>query len=119
MQLVLIIILFIHLMLMVQLLDVQSSFTTNTNGCYCVSAPTSVDGNGITNVQIVSTNFANTVSTSPVYNDHTATPVTMFKGLTIMFKFLLIQVLVMITNIVIWIDANDDFNLDASNCLQV
>ena len=92
----------------------QSSFTTNTNSCYCVSAPTSVDGNGITNVQIVSTNFANTVSTSPVYNDHTATPVTMSQGVNNNVQISFDTGFGYDYNIVIWIDANDDFNLDAS-----
>ena len=92
----------------------EQSFTTNVNGCYCVSAPTSVDGLGITNVQIVSTNFANTVSTSPVYNDHTATPVTMSQGINNNVQISFDTGFGYDYNIVIWIDANDDFNLDDS-----
>lgn len=95
----------------------EQSFTTNASGCYCVSAPTSVDGTGITNVQLVATNFANTVSTSPVYNDHTATVVDMSQG---------ISNSVQITfntdsfgtsydyNTVIWIDVNDNFTFEPS-----
>ena len=92
----------------------EQSFATNVNGCYCVSAPTSVDGLGITNVQIVSTNFANTVSTSPVYNDHTATPVDMSQGINNNVQISFDTGFGYDYNIVIWIDANDDFNLDAS-----
>jgi hypothetical protein len=95
----------------------EQSFTTNASGCYCVSAPTSVDGTGITNVQLVATNFANTVSTAPVYNDHTATVVDMSQG---------ISNSVQITfntdsfgtsydyNTVIWIDVNDNFTFEPS-----
>jgi hypothetical protein len=95
----------------------EQSFTTNASGCYCVSAPTSVDGTGITNVQLVATNFANTVSTAPVYNDHTATVVDMSQG---------ISNNVQITfntdsfgtsydyNTVIWIDVNDNFTFEPS-----
>jgi hypothetical protein len=95
----------------------EQSFTTNASGCYCVSAPTSVDGTGITNVQLVATNFANTVSTTPVYNDHTATVVDMSQG---------ISNSVQITfntdsfgtsydyNTVIWIDVNDNFTFEPS-----
>ena len=92
----------------------EQSFATNVNGCYCVSAPTSVDNLGITNVQIVSTNFANTVSTSPVYNDHTATPVDMSQGINNNVQISFDTGFGYDYNIVIWIDANDDFNLDAS-----
>lgn len=92
----------------------EQSITTNANGCYCSSAPTSVDGSGITNVQIVSTDFPNTVSTSPVYNDHTATPVTMSQGVNNNVQISFDTDYGYDYNIVIWIDANDDFNLDAS-----
>lgn len=96
----------------------EQSFATNVNGCYCVSAPTSVDNLGITNVQIVSTNFANTVSTSPVYNDHTATPVDMVQGINnnvqITFNVPSFGSNSYDYNTVIWIDANDDYVLDAS-----
>lgn len=91
----------------------EQSFTTNVNGCYCVSAPTSVDGVGITNVQIVSTNFANTVSTSPVYNDHTATPVDVSQGINnnVQISF---NTSIYDYNTVIWVDFNDNYNLEPS-----
>ena len=91
----------------------EMSFVTNSNGCYCVSAPTSVDGTGITNVQIVATDFPNTVATAPVYNDHTATVVDMSQGISnnvqIAFNTSFFDY-----NTVIWIDFNDDFNFAPS-----
>ena len=91
----------------------EMSFTTNANGCYCTSAPSFVDGNGITNVQIVATNFPNTVATAPVYNDHTATVVDMSQGISnnvqIAFNTSFFDY-----NTVIWIDFNDDFNFAPS-----
>ena len=92
----------------------EQSFTTNANGCYCVSAPTSVDGTGITNVQLVTTNFANTVSTSPVYNNHTATVVDMSQGINNNVQISFNTGFGYDYNIVIWIDANDDYVLGAS-----
>lgn len=92
----------------------EQSFTTNANGCYCSSAPTSVDGDGITNILLGSVNFPNTVSTSPVYNDHTATVVDMSRGVNNNVQISFDTDYGYDYNIVIWIDANDDFNLDAS-----
>ena len=92
----------------------EVSFSTNVNGCYCVSNPTSVDGQGITNVQIVATDFANTVNTSPVYNDHTATVVDMSQGINNNVQISFDTGFGYDYNIVIWIDANDNYNLEAS-----
>lgn len=91
----------------------EQSFSTVATGCYCTSAPVSVDETGITNVQIVATNFANTVSTSPVYNDHTATPVDMSQGINnnVQISF---NTATYDYNTIIWIDLNDDYNFDAS-----
>ncbi|VXC28175.1 Por secretion system C-terminal sorting domain-containing protein [Flavobacterium sp. 9AF] len=58
----------------------EVSFTTNANGCYCISNPSSNDGAGITNVQLGSTNFPNGDVT---YFDHTATTVTLAQGANI------------------------------------
>ncbi len=91
----------------------EQSFTTNANGCYCVSAPTSVDGTGITNIQLVTTDFPNTVSTSPVYNDHTATVVDMSQGINnnVQISF---NTSIYDYNTVIWVDFNDNYNLESS-----
>lgn len=95
----------------------EMSFTTNANGCYCTSAPTSVDGTGITNIQIVATDFPNTVATAPVYNDHTATVVDMSQGISNN-----VQITFNVPswagsydyNTVIWIDLNDNYTFEAS-----
>ena len=92
----------------------EQSFATNANGCYCVSAPTSVDGTGITNVQLVTTNFANTVAAAPVYNDHTATVVDMTQGINNNVQISFNTGFGYDYNIVIWIDANNDYVLNAS-----
>ena len=95
----------------------EQSFTTNANGCYCESAPTSVDGTGITNVQLVATDFANTVSTAPVYNDHTATVVDMSQGINnnVQITFDVASFSGSYDyNTVIWIDANDNFTFESS-----
>jgi hypothetical protein len=57
----------------------EMSFTTNVNGCYCISLPTSNDGDGITNVQIGTTDFP---TTDVTYFDHTATVVDMTQGIS-------------------------------------
>jgi len=97
---------------------VEQSFTTNANGCYCVSEPTSVDGTGITNVQIGTTDFPNTVSTPPVYSSNVATPVDMVQGINnnvqITFNVPSFGGNSYDYSTVIWIDFNDDFVLDAS-----
>lgn len=96
----------------------EGSFTTNANGCYCISGPTSVDGTGITNVQLVATNFPNSVSSAPVYNDHTATVVDMPRGINnnvqITFDVPSWGTNSYDYNTVIWIDANDNFTFEAS-----
>lgn len=57
----------------------EMSFSTNVNGCYCPSVPTSNDGNGITSVQVQSTDFP---TTDVTYFDHTATIVNMSQGIS-------------------------------------
>lgn len=92
----------------------EMSFTTVATGCYCTSAPTSVDGSGITNVQLGTTDFPNTLSTAPVYNDHTATAVDLMQGVNSNVQVSLNTGFGYTYSIVIWIDANDDYNFDAS-----
>lgn len=95
----------------------EQSFTTNANGCYCSSAPTSVDGDGITNILLGSVNFPNTVSTSPVYNDHTATVVDMSSGVNnnVQISFNVPSWEASYDyNTVVWIDVNDNFAFEAS-----
>ena len=92
---------------------VEQSFLTAATGCYCAATPTSVDGTGITNVQVGTTNFPNTVSTAPVYNNSTATPVNLFSGIlnNLQISF---NTSVFDYNTVVWIDLNNDFNFDST-----
>ena len=92
----------------------ENTYTTVATGCYCPSTPTSVDGDGITNVQIVTTDFTNTVITSPVYNDHTATPVDMSQGINNNVQITFSTGFGYGYSTVIWIDANDDYIFNAS-----
>ena len=97
----------------------EQSFTTNVNACYCVSAPTSVDGTGITNVQLGTTDFPNTVEDEPVYNPAPSTVVDMTQGenanVQITFSVGTTSGTTSFDyNTVIWIDADDDLVLEDS-----
>jgi len=85
----------------------EMSFTTNSNGCYCTSAPTSNDANGITNVQIVATNFP---TGDVTYFDHSATSVDMSQGISnnVQISFATGYAY----NTYILIDFNDDFDFN-------
>lgn len=96
----------------------EVTYTTNSAGCYCPSAPTSVDGTGITNVQLGTTNFPNTVATAPVYNAAPSTVVDMTQGVStnvqLTFDVLSFGTISYDYNTVIWIDANDNYTFEAS-----
>ena len=85
----------------------EVSFTTNANGCYCTSNPTSNDGAGITNVDIVATSFP---TTDVTYFDHTATTVDMSQGISnnVQISFATGYTY----NTYILIDFNDDFDFN-------
>lgn len=87
----------------------ESSFTTNANGCYCDSVPTSNDGNGITNVQIGSTNFP---TGDVMYFDHTATVVDLAQGINANVQVTFATGYTYNTNI--WIDFNDNYTFEPS-----
>jgi hypothetical protein len=53
-------------------------FATSTSGCYCPSAPTSVDGYGITAVVIENESYDN--ANGETYVDYIATPATVAQG---------------------------------------
>ncbi|MCU0322812.1 MAG: T9SS type A sorting domain-containing protein [Chitinophagaceae bacterium] len=79
------------------------------NGCYCVSNPTSNDGNGISNVQIGTTNFP---TGDVTYFDHTATVVDLARGINSNVQVTFQTGFTYNTNI--WIDFNDNFVFEAS-----
>lgn len=86
---------------------VEQSFTTSATGCYCTSVPTSNDANGITNVQLGTTNFP---TTDVTYFDHSATTVTMNQGLNNNVQITFATGYTYDTNI--WIDFNNDYDFD-------
>jgi hypothetical protein len=83
------------------------TFTTAANLCYCASEPTSVDNNGVSNVQLGSTDFENGDVT---YTDNTASPVDLAQGLNTNVQVSFETGYDYDTNI--WIDFNDDFNFE-------
>jgi hypothetical protein len=90
----------------------EQSFTTAATGCYCPSVPTSLDGTGITSINVGTTNFTNSNIT---YTNNTATPVSLQRNVsspvTINFATGFTY------NTYIWIDLNDNFIFDASELL--
>jgi len=86
---------------------IEQSFTTSATGCYCTSVPTSNDASGITNVQLVTTNFP---TTDVTYFDHSATTVTMNQGISNNVQITFATGYTYDTNI--WIDFNNDFDFN-------
>jgi hypothetical protein len=89
---------------------VESSFTTNVNGCYCSSVPSSYDGNGITNVLVGTTNTA--VPPQSYYDNSAATAIDMNQGISNTVQISFATGYTYDTHI--WIDFNDDYNFDSS-----
>jgi hypothetical protein len=87
----------------------EQSFTTFVTGCYCTSVPTSNDGLGITNVQLVSTDFP---TTDVTYFDHTATAVTVPQGVTANLQITFATGYTY--NTYVWIDFNDNLTFETS-----
>ena len=85
----------------------EVTFTTVATGCYCVSNPTSNDNSGITNVQLVTTNF---VTPDVMYYDHTATSVDMAQGVNNNVQITFATGYTY--NTYIMIDFNDDFDFN-------
>ena len=83
----------------------ENMYTTFATGCYCDSAPTSVDGNGISNVVLGTTSVANATDT---YTDSTATIVDFAQGINSNVQITFETGYTYDTNI--WIDFNNDFD---------
>jgi Secretion system C-terminal sorting domain/GEVED domain len=91
----------------------ESSFTTNSNGCYCPSIPTSNDGAGISNVTIGTIAFP---TTDVTYFDHTATTVNMSRGISNNVQITFQTGYTYDANI--WVDLNDNFTFEPSELLK-
>ncbi len=86
----------------------EASFTTAVNGCYCNSVPTSNDNNGISNVQLIATDYP---TGDVTYMDHTGGTVANFgQGLTNNVQITFETGYTYDTNI--WVDLNDDLVFD-------
>ncbi|MGG7034032.1 MAG: fibronectin type III domain-containing protein [Flavobacterium sp.] len=88
----------------------EQQFVTNSKGCYCVSVPTSMDGQGITNVTLGTANFSNQNVT---YSDHTSTPVNFAKGENTNLK-LSFNTNGQVYNVNVWVDVNNNYEFEES-----
>ena len=88
----------------------EGSFTTFANGCYCDSDTTSVDGTGIGNLQVATTDFPSGGTLG--YEDFTGAPVDLGQGVNANVVILFQTGFDYGVNI--WIDFNDDFTFDTS-----
>lgn len=89
---------------------VEDSFTTFDDGCYCVAVPTSIDANGVTNVQIGATNFPVTPITYSNLTENGAVEIT--RGVNTVMNVTLATGYSYATNV--WIDFNDNFTFESS-----
>jgi hypothetical protein len=94
----------------------EQSFTTALNGCYCVSAPTNIDGTGMTNAVVGTTNFPITLAGAPYYINQTATPVTLNQNMLANVQ-LTYSTSTFPYSTYIWIDLNDNFIFEPSELL--
>lgn len=85
------------------------SYTTNSAGCYCPSAPTSLDGNGITNVLFGTTNYP---ITAVSYVDNSATSVDVNQGATANLQVTFDTGYTYDTHV--WVDFNNNFTFEDS-----
>ena len=87
----------------------EASFTTAADGCYCSSVPTSNDADGVSNVQLLTTDYASLGDVT--YEDHTAGTIVDFpQGLTNNVQITFATGYTYATHI--WVDLNDDLVFD-------
>ncbi|MBS4040702.1 MAG: fibronectin type III domain-containing protein, partial [Flavobacteriales bacterium] len=85
------------------------SGATNVSLSYCASVPASVDGQGITNIVLGATNFANTNAS---YTNHTATVVNVEQGENVNLQITFATGYAYATNV--WIDFNNNLTFETS-----
>jgi len=94
---------------------IQDSFNTAPDGCYCVSEPESLDNDGITNVQVGSTDFS---ISNDTYTDLTSDQtVDITQGDTVNVQISFATDYTYYTNI--WIDLNDNYVFESNELLFV
>ncbi|WP_289045335.1 T9SS type A sorting domain-containing protein [uncultured Olleya sp.] len=92
---------------------VENTYTTIAAMCYCESVPSSIDGSGIGNLQVGTTDFVSAGDVS--YEDFTGAPVDLGQGISANVVITFMTNYTYGTNI--WIDYNDDFVFDASELM--
>jgi hypothetical protein len=85
----------------------ENTYTTFATPCYCDSVPTSVDGIGISNVLLGTTNVVNSDAT---YTDNTATVIDFAQSITANVQITFETGYTYDTNI--WIDFNNDYDFE-------
>lgn len=85
----------------------ENTYTTFATPCYCDSLPTSVDGNGISNVLLGTTNVSNSDAT---YTDSTATIIDFAQSITANVQITFETGYTYDANI--WIDFNNDYDFE-------
>jgi len=88
----------------------EDTFTTFEDGCYCVAVPTSIDANGVTNVQLGDTNFPVTPVSYSNFTENGAVEIT--RGVNTVMNVTLATGFSYATNV--WIDFNDNFTFEPS-----
>ncbi|WP_053971900.1 GEVED domain-containing protein [Mangrovimonas sp. ST2L15] len=90
----------------------EETYTTSENLCYCTSVPTSVDGQGITNVLLGDTDFPITYEADGAfYEDLTGAPVDVYTSINTVLE-LTISTGTYNYGAFVWIDYNDDSDFD-------
>jgi len=89
---------------------VEQAFTTALNGCACVALPTSNDGDGITNIQVGTTNFPNG---DVFYFDHSANVVDLQRGVNANLQ-VSYNTLTYAYYTYVWVDYNDNLTFEPS-----
>lgn len=92
----------------------EETFTTSSDLCYCESVPTSVDGNGISQIEFASAGQTLTQGTD-TYVDHTAIPVIAYKGMFNQVNLTFETGYTYNTNI--WVDLNNDYLFSSDELL--
>lgn len=91
----------------------ENSFTTFVTGCYCDSDTTSVDGSGISSLQVATTDFVSGGTLG--YEDFTGAPVDLGQG--ILSNVSIVFATGYDYGVNIWIDFNDNLSFEAGELM--
>lgn len=91
----------------------ENTYTTIATQCYCTSTTTFIDGSGISNLQVATTDFTSGGTLS--YEDFTGSPVDLAAGVNTNIQITFATGFSYGVNI--WVDFNDDYVFDSSELL--